>query len=95
MFGILLSAFNSILGFILRSVIVKFFIFFALFFVTSEFIPLITGLLPSSASLNGSLSAIPSGVWFFLDLFNISAGIPLLLSAYATRFIIRRIPIIG
>jgi hypothetical protein len=34
-------------------------------------------------------------VWYFLDLFNVTAGIPLLLSAWVTRFIIRRMPVIG
>lgn len=95
MFGILLSAINAALGFLLRSVLVKFAVFFGLFFVTTEFVPLITGLLPSSNALSSSLGSIPSEVWYFLDLFNVSAGIPLLLSAYVTRFTIRRLPVIG
>lgn len=95
MFGILLSAFNAILGFIFRSVIVKFALYFGLFFVTTEFIPLITSMLPDSNALSSALGGIPSSVWYFLDLFNVSAGIPALLSAYVTRFIIRRLPVIG
>ncbi|MGC4062238.1 MAG: DUF2523 family protein [Aquabacterium sp.] len=97
MFGIFLSAVNSALAFLLRSVVVKFALYFGLFFVTNEFIQVLmsSGLLPSASSVSTGLASIPATVWYFLDLFNVSAGIPLILSAYATRFIIRRIPLIG
>jgi len=95
MFGIVLSALWSALAFILRSVLVKFVVFFALFFITTEFISVIAGMLPTGAALSGSLGGIPSAVWYFLDLFNVTVGIPILLSAWVTRFVIRRIPIIG
>jgi len=97
MFGILVSAFNFVLGFVLRSVIVKFILFFGLYFITTEFISFLTssGILPSASSLSAAFNGIPSAVWYFLDLFNISFGIPVILTACVTRFIIRRIPIIG
>lgn len=95
MFGIFLSALNVFLGFLLRSVLVKFATFFALFFITTEFISLLSGLLPDSSALGGALGGIPGDVWYFLDLFNVSYGIPLLLSAWSLRFIIRRIPVVG
>lgn len=97
MFAILVSALNSILGFVLRSVIVKFVLFFGLFFITTEFIQVLTssGLLPSASSLSGLFGGIPSAVWYFLNLFSFSTGVSALVSAWATRFIIRRIPVIG
>ncbi len=95
MFGIVLSALNAALGFVFRSVLVKFVVFFALWFITTEFVGAIGSLLPNASSLSGALGGIPGGVWYFLDLFNVSAGVPILLSAWATRFIIRRIPVIG
>lgn len=97
MFGIILSALNVLLGFLIRSVIVKFVIFFGLFFITTEFIQVLAsaGILPNATSVSTSLGSIPSGVWYFLDLFNVSAGIPIIFSAYVARFIIRRIPVIG
>lgn len=95
MYAILISALNAILGFVLRSILIKFVLYFALFFVTTEFIQIITSMLPTGSSLSSALGGIPSGVWYFLDLFNVSIGIPILLSAWVTRFIIRRIPIIG
>lgn len=95
MFAILLSAANAVLAFVLRSVVIKFVLYFSLYFVVTEFIQILSPLLPTSNALSGTLSGIPSDVWYFLDLFNVSAGIPLLLSAWVTRFVIRRIPIIG
>jgi hypothetical protein len=95
MFGILISAFNTVLAFLLRSVLVKFVFYFALYFVTTEFVAILLSLLPTSSSLNGAFSSIPSSVWYFLDLFQISFGLPLIISAFVTRFMIRRIPIIG
>jgi hypothetical protein len=95
MFGILLSAFNSVLGFLLRSVLVKFALYFGLYFVTTEFISVIGSMLPSSSSLSGAFGGISSGIWYFLDLFAFSQGVSIILSAFVTRFIIRRLPIIG
>jgi hypothetical protein len=95
MFGILISAFNSILAWIVRSVLVKFCVYFALYFITTEFISVITGLLPSASSVNGALSGIAANTAYFLDVFALPTGLSLVVSAYATRFIIRRIPVIG
>ena len=95
MFGIVLSALNVILAFVVRSIIVKFAVFFALFFVTTEFMAVISTMLPNADQLGAAFGGIPAGVWYFLNLFNVKAGIPLLLSAYVTRFTIRRLPVIG
>lgn len=97
MFGILVSALNMVLAFVIRSLLVKFFIFFALFFVTTGFIAVLqsSGLLPTADGLNSALASLsPTGAFFF-DLFNLSTGITMVISAYVTRFIIRRIPLIG
>jgi Protein of unknown function (DUF2523) len=95
MYGILLSALFSVSGFIFRSVVIKFTVFFALYFITTEFIAVITSMLPSVSILNNAFVNIGTGVWYFLDLFAFSQGLPLVLSAMVTRFIIRRLPIIG
>lgn len=95
MFGIFLSALNVLLGFIFRSLVVKFITFFALFFVTTEFIQLVIPLLPGATSLTSAFAAQAPGVWYFLDLFKIGFGVSACLSAFVTRFIIRRIPMIG
>jgi hypothetical protein len=95
MFGILTSALFGVLGWLVKSVLVKFGIFFALYFVTTGFTSLILGLLPDGSSVNGALSGIGQATWFFLDVFMLQTGLSVVIAAYATRFIIRRIPIIG
>lgn len=97
MFGILVSAFNFVLGFVLRAVLVKALVFFALFFVVTGFVAVLasSGLLPDAASLSGSLSGIPSTVWYFLDLFAVGYAFKVVIAAMVAKFIIRRIPLIG
>ena len=70
MFGIVLSALNVVLGFVLRSIIVKFVTYFALWFITTEFIAVLqgAGILPTAASLTSALGGIGSSMWYFLDL---------------------------
>ncbi|WP_454874785.1 DUF2523 family protein [Paraburkholderia xenovorans] len=97
MFGILVSAANVALGFVLRSVIAKFFLYFALYFFVTDTISLLQSshLLPTAVSLAGAFGSVGNDVWYFLDLCAFSYGAPLVVSAYVTRFIIRRLPIIG
>ncbi|MFM0260914.1 DUF2523 family protein [Paraburkholderia sediminicola] len=97
MFAILVSAANVALGFLLRSVVAKFFLYFALYFFVTEAISLLqlSHVLPTATSLAGAFGAIGNDVWYFLDLCAFSFGAPLVVSAYVTRFIIRRLPIIG
>lgn len=97
MFGILLSALNVVLGFVLRSIIVKFVTYFALWFITTEFISVLqgAGILPSAASVTSALGGFGTATWYFLDLCAVSYGVPAILAAFAARFIIRRLPVIG
>ncbi|MFC0349379.1 DUF2523 family protein [Undibacterium danionis] len=99
LFGILLSALRTMFGFLLRSVIVKFVTFFALYFIVKEFMEVIIGwgLIPSgkASQIHSAIGGISASVWYFLDLFAVSSGISMVISAYSTRFIIRRVPLIG
>lgn len=95
MFGILLSALNSVLAWVFRSLLVKFVLFFALYFITSEFVGFVVALLPGTSAVDDALSGIGATTWYFLNVFEIQAGVAMVVSAYVTRFIIRRMPIIG
>ncbi len=95
MYGILLSALNTVLAWVVRSLLVKFILYFALYFVSSEFVGFVAALVPDGSAVNGALGGIASATWYFLDVFSIQTGLSLVVSAYATRFIIRRLPIIG
>jgi hypothetical protein len=94
MYAVLMAAFWQILGWLVSTVIIKFVVFTALFLVVAELMSVMAAWLPSALDLS-ALGGIPATVWYFLDLFNVTAGIPLLLSAFVTRFFIRRIPVIG
>jgi len=95
MFGILLSAFNTVLAWLVRSVLIKFAVFFGLYFVTTEFVSVITAVLPNGSAVTGAMAGVTNSTWYFLDVFMVQTGISMVVSAYATRFVIRRIPVIG
>lgn len=95
MFGIFASALNLALGFVFRGVIVKFLIMFAAWFLVIELIAALVAYVPGASSISAALSAFPPGLWFFLDLMRLDIGIPLMLAASTTRFLIRRIPFVG
>jgi len=95
MFGILLSAFNSVLAWLLRTVLIKFVVFSALYMIVAELVNVMASWLPSGAGLTSAFAGISAGTWYFLDLFAFSTGLPLVISALLTRFVIRRIPVIG
>jgi hypothetical protein len=97
MWALLLSAVNLLLGFVVRSLLARFFTYFALYFITTEFVGVLqsSGILPNGSALLGAFGQIGSDVWYFLDLCGFSSGVSMLVSAYTMRFIIRRIPVIG
>lgn len=43
--GLILRLFSGFLGFVFKGIVAKFFVFFALFFITTEFIPVVIELL--------------------------------------------------
>ena len=95
MFGILISALNTLLGFVFRSLIIKFVVFFALYFVVQGFVEILVELLPDSSNLSSLLANLSNGFWYFINLSKLPQGISMIIPAMFTRFIIRRIPVIG
>lgn len=95
---LILSLFSGLLGFVFKGIVAKFFVFFALFYVTTEFIPVVINLfIPDSLipNLNTLFDLVPSSLWYFLNLIEFPLGISLVISALLARFVIRRLPIIG
>ncbi|HGY8197310.1 TPA: DUF2523 family protein, partial [Escherichia coli] len=92
---IMTSVLYGVLGFLLRSVIVKFTVFFALYFIVQEFVPLILDMVNRQLPLLALISSIPDSLKYFFSVFKVIDGINIILSAFVTRFIIRRIPVIG
>jgi hypothetical protein len=98
MFQIIIAAVWTAISFLFRTVVIKFVIFTAMFVLLTELMPIVLRLLniqDFNANLHNSLTHIPSSVWYFLNAFRFDLGVPLILSAYASRFIIRRLPFVG
>ncbi|CDH02058.1 DUF2523 domain-containing protein [Xenorhabdus bovienii] len=95
MYGILLSALNAVLGFVLRTVVIKFVVFGALYLVVKELFFAVMDLLPQSSNIQSLFDLLPDAAWYFINLFQGAFGVSLVVTAWFTRFIIRRIPIIG
>lgn len=91
----IMSAIWLFIGYLLQSTVVKFCVYFALFFVVKEFIEVLLPLFPGASVLSSALSVLTPGVWFFLDLFRFDVAVNVSLAAFVTRFIIRRVPLLG
>lgn len=88
---------STAIGWIFRTVLVKFLAFTVLYVVVSAFVSYVIGKLSGVGpnALNSALSGWTPAMWYFADLTLFSQGIPAIISAYILRFSIRRLPIIG
>lgn len=87
-----------VLGWVFRGVIIKFVLLSGLFALMTFLVPLVIGFLApflGVSSLDSAFGGLGASTWFFLDFFALGYGVPLLISAHITRFLIRRLPVIG
>ncbi len=87
-----------LLSFLLREVVVKFVVFAAVFALVVFLVPFAVSYIApfiGTGSLTSAFGALGPGVWWFLDMFNLAYGVPLVVSAYVARFLVRRLPVIG
>jgi len=80
---------------LLRSVVIKFALFTAMYVLVTAVIGYISAKLPTTADLNSALGGWTSGMWYFADLTMWTQFFPGLISAMILRFAIRRIPGLG
>lgn len=88
----------SLVSWIFRGVVVKFVFLTAIFAVLEILIPKAIELITPHLgvqSLSSAFGSFDSGTWWFMDYFALDYGLPLIISAYVTRFLIRRLPVIG
>lgn len=81
-----------------RSVVINFVVMTAVYSVMAIFIPMVINQLSPYLGvdpLTSAFSALSPGVWWLLDIAALDFGIPLIIGAFITRFLIRRIPVIG
>lgn len=91
--AILIAAFN----WLFHAVVVKFVILSAILAAVSFLVPIVINLVSgySPDTIKSALASLSPGLWYFLDLFRFSTGLAIVLSAMATKFLIRRLPVIG
>jgi len=94
----MLAIFAPVISWIFRTVVIKFLILTAVFAVLAVVVPMSIDMLAprlGTGGLTGAFSGLSSGLWFFLDYCALDIGLPMVISAYVTRFLIRRLPFIG
>lgn len=95
MLQLLISFANLLVGFVFKKAVIKFLVITAIFLVVEELSKVLLTYIPSLTGLNQYFALIPNDLWYFLDLMAFSTGFPMILAAYATAFLIRRLPVIG
>lgn len=97
MHAILISAFNTILAWGFRAVVIKFVVFTGLLLITTELTSAVLEQIGTTAvdGVETQLSGVSDAVKYFFGLFRLDLGLPMLLSAQGTAFAIRRLPVIG
>jgi hypothetical protein len=97
MFAVLRSAINYLLEFVLKGSIVKFVLFSGLYYVVTELGSLVSSKIDKTGltGIGSMITGLPADVLFFMGVFRLDVGLPMIVAAYVVRFAIRRIPIIG
>lgn len=88
----------TVVSWIFKEVLLKFVVMGSIYVAVSGLSPLVIQYMGDfiyPQFLTSAFAGIPSGVWFFLDFFALDLGLPLMISAYIARFLIRRLPVIG
>jgi hypothetical protein len=96
-FSPLKSALSWLMNWIFRTVIIKFVILTVLWEVVAWVGREVLSKLDISplTDLQSNIGGLPSGILYFCGLFRVDIGLPLVMGAMLTKFLIRRIPIIG
>lgn len=99
MYGILVSALATFGNWLLRAALLKGAVFGVLYWITVKFTEVMMNHLATAGNpvegLSQSFSGLSSGALYFIGLTRLDVGIPMIFSAYATGFAIRRLPVIG
>lgn len=95
--GVFQSTINYALKFIYSATAIKAVLFTAMYWVLKTIwdyaLELVGGF--SLDSLSTAIGGLPADVVFFLLVFRVDVGVPMILGALVLRFAIRRIPVIG
>ena len=97
MWSFITSAFSWLLGWIFRLSTIKFIVFGALALVLAPLMTLLLGLIDATGldQIPSLVGQLPEGLLFYLGVFRLDVGLPMLVAAALVRFFIRRLPIVG
>lgn len=95
MYAILTSAFNAVLAWVFTLARIKYVALGVVFLVVYELFQWVASLLPSLTIVCDALAYLPYGTWYFLNMVNFSQGVTIIVGAFVTRFLIRRLPVVG
>lgn len=95
MWAIFTNAINYFFRLFFAVAPIKFLILVGLALLFDVLLDILFSFLPPWLNPQNILNQIPDSMGFFLNLSALDIGFPLMMSALATRFLIRRIPFIG
>lgn len=88
----------AVVTFFLSDAVMAFLVLSALYALLVALVPILmsylTGYL-NLGSLNSLLGQIPDGVYWGFYFFRLDVGLPAMIAASVTRFLIRRLPVVG
>ena len=88
----------SAFSWLFRGIVVKFLVFTAVFALVSFLVPYAVSYLGNFTDtfmVGYALYSLDEEIWYVIRFFDLEDGLPLIFSAYVSRFLIRRLPIIG
>jgi len=95
MYGILISAGSVLLQSLLSTVFGNVILSLLVYGLLGVLLPHLISLIPAVGPLVAQLSNVDPGIAFWLTFFQFPTGFAMVISAYFTRFIIRRLPFVG
>lgn len=97
MWNLLKSAFNYIFTLFTKVGTIKAIVFTAIYWLLTALYAAAQALLSAYnfSSISSAFGSLPNDFKFYLVLFKIDVGLPIIIAAYVARFAIRRLPFIG
>lgn len=92
------AALFAVVSWLIRKVIIKFIVLTAVIVLVEFLVPIAIGYIApfvNGDSITQAFSNLPSGILWFLNYFRVDFGLPLVISAFVARFLVRRLPVIG
>lgn len=95
MWAILTNAVNYLLRLLFTVAPIKFVFLIVVFLIIDVLLKIVFSFLPSWLNPQLLINSIPPDFWWFLHLMSLDTGFPMLMAAWAIRFLIRRVPFVG